>query len=341
MSGRLAGAVLAEIRRSTARESQDAFAERLGISSNTVTGWETGGKPLVRLPFTRLRALQRTLVGLGASAELMSTWESALAVDELLAALHGEPEQHPLAHTVPDRATSELIAWAITGQIPRALRSTGVVLRIGRGERDALVRDLCDAADRAPRESSEAAQLQRQTMYLVAGDPGSQPWIADKVRRTMHYPRGALAQWSPRWALARSAAVSAAAVGDPEPLERFIAVGGLDDRNALINLTYWAYWSGDITETWAHDDAMTRMSASWSGERLLDGLLTSILDAPYRELSVHTLWALLTARRQLAADPRWRQLISSTVETALTADHDLSATARRYLDQVLYLVRSE
>lgn len=157
----------------------------------------------------------------------------------------------------------------------------------------------------------------------------------------MHYPRSALEQWSPRWALARSAAVSAAAVGDPEPLERFIDVGGLDDRNALINLTYWAYWAGEISETWAHDDAMTRTSSSWPGERLLAGLLTSIIGAPYRELSVHTLWALLAARRQLAVDPRWRHTISSTVETALIADNGLSATARRYLDQVYYLVRSE
>lgn len=341
LSGRLAGAVLAETRRSTTGESQDAFAERLKISKNTVTGWETGAKPLVRLPFTRLRGLQRTLIGLGASADLMSTWESALVVDELLAALDGEPDQHPLARTVPDRATSELLAWVITGDVPRSLRSTGVVLRVGRGERDALVRDLRDAADRAPRDSPAAAQLQRQTMYLVSGDPGSQPWIAEQVRRTMHFPRRTLEQWSPSWALARSAAVSAAAVGDPEPLERFIDVGGLNDRNALINLTYWAYWAGEITETWARDDAMIRTPASWPGERLLDGLLTSIIGAPYRELSVHTLWALLAARRQLAVDPRWRQTISSTVESALTADSDLSVTARRYLDQVYYLVRSD
>ncbi|MEV0299079.1 helix-turn-helix transcriptional regulator [Nocardia sp. NPDC050710] len=342
LSGRVAGAILAAIRRSTG-DSQVRFSERVGVSDKTIQGWETGLKPLVRLPYTRLRGLHRSLTALGeAPSELTRVWETALAVDELLDAFGTvDPDRHPLALTVPDRATSDLISWAITGQLPRQLRETSAVLHIPRRERDQAAAALCEVADRAAPGSAAAAQLRRHAMYLVAGHQGSQDWIAEQVRGTMRRPRSELAQWSPQWPLARSAAVSAAVVGDTEPLTRFIAGGGIDDRNALINLTYWAHWSGEIRDVWISDAAMTHPSTdSWSGEQLLAGLLHGIVHAPYRELSVHTLTALLATRRQLATDPRWRPRISSTVEIALT-NEGLSGAARRCLDQVYYLVRSE
>ncbi|WP_157129208.1 hypothetical protein [Nocardia amamiensis] len=341
LSGRVAGAMLATIRRSLGH-SQFQLAQRFEVAEKTVQGWELGTKPLIHLSFSRLGAVKRTLVGLGASPELMSLWDTALAVDDLLSAFDtSDPEQHPLALTVPNRVTSDLISWALTGRLPRELRETTAVLHIPDSARDQVVDSLREVADSARPGGATAAQLRRQTMYLVARHDGSQDWIADQVRRTMRRPHSELRQWSPEWALTRSAAVSAAAVGDTEPLERFISAGGIEDRNALINLTYWAYWAGDIAGTWDRDSAMFLASTdTWSGDRLLAGLLDGIVHAPYRELCIHTLTALLATRRRLATDPRWRGRISSTVETALTSE-GFSPNARRCLDQVFYLVRSE
>jgi hypothetical protein len=279
---------------------------------------------------------------LGAPAEMMHVWDTALAVDELLDAFDtAAPDQHPLATVVPDRATTDLLSWAITGQLPRDLHGSSAVLHIPAVERDAAAAALRDAADQAAAGSAEAAQLRRQVLYLVAGHRDSQDWIADQVRDTVRRPRSELAQWSPQWALTRSAAVSAAAVGDLDPMARFLGAGGIDDHNALVNLTYWAYWSGEIPDIWDTDTAMIRTNTdTWSGERLLDGLLHGIEHAPHREMCAHTLAALLTVRRHLAADPRWRQRIRFTVETAL-ADPHFTPQARRCLDQVYYLVRSE
>lgn len=50
---------------------------------------------------------------------MMHVWDTALAVDELLDAFDtAAPNQHPLATVVPDRATTDLLSWAITGQLP-------------------------------------------------------------------------------------------------------------------------------------------------------------------------------------------------------------------------------
>src|SRR5262249_1565619 len=154
------------IRRSI-RYSQARLAAELDVSEKTLQGWELGTKPLIRLSFSKLRRLQRSLIMLGAPAEMMHVWDTALAVDELLDAFDTTaPDQHPLAMVVPDRATTDLLSWAITGQLPRELHGSAAVLHIPAVERDAAAAALRDAADHATAGSAESAQLRRQVMYL-------------------------------------------------------------------------------------------------------------------------------------------------------------------------------
>jgi hypothetical protein len=180
----------------------------------------------------------------------------------------------------------------------------------------------------------------RQAKYLLAAakDPAARQWADDAERSDLRTP-GNLRQWTPGWAVARSAAHVAAA-GDLDPMHRFIDHGLADDHVIAANLNYWAYWSGEHLATWNGDSAMTQADDNaWNGTRLLSTLLSGINGAPYRDLCAHSLWALLLHRRHLAASPERQTQIKSAVTQALQAD-SLAPSARRCLEQVDYLVRS-
>ena len=106
------------------------------------------------------------------------------------------------------------------------------------------------------------------------------------------------------------------------------------------NLNYWAYWVGEYPAPWNGDSAMTGTGdEEWGGTRLLGTLLHGIVNEPYRDMSAHSLWALLLFQRQLAASPRWQPQIRAAVSRALDA-RILTDSARQRLEQVDYLVRS-
>jgi DNA-binding XRE family transcriptional regulator len=65
LGGRVGGAVLAAIRTQISA-TQEELAERTGVSPTTVQAWERGRKPLVNMPFARLRNLRRDLEAAGA-----------------------------------------------------------------------------------------------------------------------------------------------------------------------------------------------------------------------------------------------------------------------------------
>jgi hypothetical protein len=144
--------------------------------------------------------------------------------------------------------------------------------------------------------------------------------------------------WTPRWPVARSAAITAAQAGNLDPLHRFIDQGLSDDCLVSANLNYWAYWVGEYSAPWNGDSAMTS-DEEWTGTRLLGSLLRGIVHASYRDLCAHSLWALLLVQRQLAASPQWQPQIRSAVTQALDAGC-LADSARQRLEQVNYLVRS-
>lgn len=341
LGGRVGGAVLAAIRTEIAA-TQEELAERAGVSVTTVQAWERGRKPLVNMPFARLRNLRRDLEAAGAAPGLLGLWDRALDADVILAGLGStDPERHPLALMVPDRTMTALLAWPLTGQPPRQLASARASLTAGQGEITTAATALREAADRASGDQERPAMLRRQARFLLAqaDDPAARQWAASNDARDLRAP-GDLRTWTPRWAAARSAAHVAAAAGNPEPLHRFIDQGLSDDRLITANLNYWAYWAGESPATWNTDSAMTRPAAgTWHGTPLLATLLRGIVHAPYRDLCACTLWALLLLRRHRLTSPRQLPAINSAVSHALQAGA-LAPTARQRLEQVSYLTNS-
>jgi transcriptional regulator with XRE-family HTH domain len=341
LAGRVGGAVLATMR-TRIPLTQEELAERLQVSPTTVQAWERGRKPLVNMPFARLQSLRRELDATGADPGLLRLWDKALDADVMLAALDTtDPERHPLAQVVPDRTATELLAWPISGQLPRQLAKTNAVLPVGRGELSAVTAALREVADRAGGDGEKPSMLRRQVKFLLAmtDDPVARQWAAEAELGDLRSP-GDLRQWTPRWPVARSAAHAAAAAGDLDPLHRFIDQGLSDDRLISANLNYWAYWAGEYAAPWNGDSAMTQPGDdTWTGTRLLGTLLRGIVHAPYRDLCAHALWALLLRQRQLAASPQRRSQIQSAVSQALQAG-GLAPSARQQLEQVNYLVGS-
>jgi transcriptional regulator with XRE-family HTH domain len=332
--GRVAGALLATIR-TYIGYTQDQLAERLNLSTNTLSTWERGTTPIANLSHVRLEQLRRRLLILGAPADLLRAWDSALRVDGVLAELAiPDPDEHPLAYTVPDRAMTELLAWPLTGAVPRALANVGAHLDVPRGERAAAAAALRAVADRATAQTERHAMLRRQVGYLLAGDPGSREWLAH--HNGHHGFPAALDRWTPSWALARSAAVTAAAAGDLDPMRHFIDSGLATDLGRAANLRYWAYWVGEVAEVWHSDRAMTDAgTGGWSGEVLLASLLEGVVHAPYRDLSAETLWTLLRVRKRLASHPVWADRIRHAVCRALD-DRLVGDPSARKLEAVHY-----
>ncbi|MBF6302312.1 helix-turn-helix transcriptional regulator [Nocardia amamiensis] len=341
LDGRVAGAVLAAIRRQIGL-GQDELAELLGVAVKTVGAWEQGRNPLTRLPFARLRQVTRALLVHGACSELVAAFETALQADDILSGLdQRDPKRHPLGLTVPDRAITEMLTWPLTGAIPRQLKGTSAVLHIPVSQRTEAVASLRALAESAG-DGEQGAMLRRQAVFLVASHDAAfqhaEGWASSQIKRQAS--EADLRRWSPEWAVARSAAVRAASTGNHEPLQRFVDEGLSDAETELANLRYWAYWVGEFGTPWASDADMVRTkSDAWSGELLLPSLLTGVVSAPYRELCAHSLWALARTRRMLVTQPRWASAISSTVDKA-TSDDSLSARARQRLEQVHYLIGS-
>ncbi len=338
LGGRVGGAVLAEIRTGIGA-TQEELADRTGVSVTTVQAWERGRKPLVNMPFARLRTLRRDLEAAGTAPGLLALWDRALDADVILAGLGTpDPERHPLAMIVPDRAMTGLLAWPLTGQPPRQLASARAGLTAGHGEVTAVATALREAADRADGDQERPAMLRRQARFLLAqaDDPAARQWAASNDARDIRAP-GDLRTWTPRWAAARSAAHVAAATGNLDPLHRFIDQGLSDDRLISANLNYWAYWAGENTAMWNTDSAMTRPAAgTWHGTPLLGTLLRGIVHAPYRDLCAHTLWALLLLRRPHLTSPKQLPAINTAVSHALQTGA-LAPSARQRLEQVSYL----
>jgi DNA-binding XRE family transcriptional regulator len=168
LGGRVAGALLAAIRMSMPA-TQEAMAERLGVSLTTVQAWERGRKPLVNMPHVRLRAVRHSLQAAGASPALLAVWDQALDADVILAGLDStDPARHPLALPVPDQAVTELLAWPLSGRPPRKLAGVRTNLYAGRGEIAAVTAALRLAADQACGEGQRLATLRHQARLLLA-----------------------------------------------------------------------------------------------------------------------------------------------------------------------------
>ncbi|WP_223199562.1 helix-turn-helix domain-containing protein [Solihabitans fulvus] len=333
--GRVAGSVLATIRR-LAGFTQERLAERLPVAPTTLQGWESGRKPLLNVPFARLSHLRRTLLAVGARSDLLRVWDVALEVDAILSDLvDPDLDTHPLALVVPDRLSTELLTWPLTGRPPRQLAATGARLDVHHDERAVTFDALRRLSEQAKGSIDRHAMLRRQVQFLLANDPKSTTLIAEQQAADLRQARD-IREWSPAWALVRSTAVTAAGTGDLEPLQHFIQEGLSSEQGVLANLSYWAYWVGELPERWSADSAMINGNGfAWSGERLFESLLDGVVTAPYRDLCAHTLWALLRCRRQLASHPARRARLLAAAHHALDGGQ-LTKQARHKLDEVIY-----
>jgi transcriptional regulator with XRE-family HTH domain len=341
VQGLVPGAVLRALRTELGL-TQAELAEALGVDVNTVQGWESGRRPLTSVRVEVFQRVRRRLQLLGADLDKLAVLDHAVTADYLLSEIAEAPPPgaHPLATQVTDRTLTDLLAWPLTGKPPRILRNgSSARLLLPAGQRDVLAAQLRIAAEQA-KDAESGPLLRRQVYYLLAQHEASVEWLDDMGRREQKETRD-LREWTPQWVAARSLAVSRSVAGDPEPLDRFIHEGLANDSTQLANLTYWAYWVGEIPALWTSDLTMTTPDqGKWRGDVLLRALAVNLdPNVPYRDLAAHAIHALLPLRRDLADDPELADLLRTRIARMLDQPETLSSSARARLDQVLYTVR--
>lgn len=337
LSGRIAGAVLAATRRSIGL-TQEALAEALNAGVTTVQAWESGRRPLLNLRHGDVRRLRRYLQVRGAKQPALASLDNALIADEFLAGTTGDIRTHPFATAVPNRAVTDLLVWPISGVTPQSLADLKGRLHVETGVRDAALVEWRRLHVDSP-DDVHGAMIRRQVRYLLSAAPDASTWLASVDALERRRPSPGLSSWTPHWAVARSKAIASAAAGNVDALRAFIAVG-INDATVGPNLTYWAYWSGEISDQWESDERMLHDDESWSGKRLAGTLIAGLSEAPYRDLNAHTLWALLRTRPYLVRDVALRSALLNAAEAVLSTPGLLEPAARQRLDQVTYLARS-
>lgn len=290
--------------------TQVAAAETVAVDVATVQGWESGRRPLTSLRMSDLAQLRGRLMGAGASYEQFALLREAMEADLVIAHASGAGAAvdhgttgHPLAMHVHRRELTSLITWPFTGDAPDGLTAGASATARRRGP--VADRPILDAETRtrffdhllhaaASSHVEGDALLRRQATFLLGYDVrrDSRHWIHEEQRRDVRFGRSS--GFGVTWVARRSAAVASACRGDPEPLRSFVH-HELDDHTCqLANLTYWAYWVGEIVRP-QHDDVfMLDRSLEWTGNRLFKHLVDR-LDPAAAQLALitRTLWSLV------------------------------------------------
>lgn len=337
--GMVSGALLAATRKSLGR-TQDGLAETLGMQVDALKGWESGRRPLAKVPAGRLLRARRQMLALGAAPRLVGLLDVAMDVDLFIAqVLTGDttPDQHYLASWVLTRDWCDLLLWTLTGAVPDVLRDQPGIRRPDPGAevRRYAFDQLRTAADQAgpPNGNPASTLLRRQVHYVTACDDSSdgREWLAATDRRQAKAMRGA--GWSHDWVGARSLAIARARQGDPTWLHEFIASRlANDDACEAANLAYWAYWIGESHSHATGDDFMVNDN-TWRGDRLLTHLTTRLAaDVPYVDLTAHTLYALTAARPHLLTEDSTRATILADHAGQLLDNPPDTLTARGRLE---------
>ncbi|NUP22907.1 MAG: helix-turn-helix transcriptional regulator [Streptomyces sp.] len=351
--GRVAGYVLKAVRNTTGL-TQDRLAERLGVDTTTVQGWESGRRPLIAISMADYLCLRQALLRLDAEPWLLRQLDVALEADRFLGYVLGadgpiDIENHPLATWVITRSFTDLVGWAISGKPPAVLADVVRGTRRGPapsgpqlavGERRHVVDHLRTAAEQAAPDTVIGALLLRQAHYIAGFDatPETTEWLAAMLRREQRRLRPD--QWSPSWAVVRSGAHTLARQGDAEALPRFIRDHIAADECEVANLNYWSYWIGELSDPQLSDLFMIKQElGSWRGDRLLEHLVAR-LDAanPYVDVVAHTLWSLLSLKGETVTAPCDKAL--TTAVQRLFDEGSISSQSRRELQEVLYALRA-
>lgn len=314
--------------------TQVALAERLQMDLATVQAWESGRRPLTALRPVDLVRLRGELIVEGAPPDAFGVLRDSLDADLLISAAveagrsATSPSAHPLAQVVHRRDLTNLVTWPFTAEMParlsglsrRTKRRGPVADRpvLGAEDRDRFFDHLLVVAD-AYRSEADAV-LRRQAIYLLGFDRRAETvrWLRGEQRTAVRAVEhcGSV----PTWVSVRSSAVAIAQDGDRDPLERFVTRGLVDEHQEIANLSYWAYWVGEIDRTCVDDGFMIDHGCGrWPGVRLLEHLVSRLdADSPHLMLNAHTLWALILARPRILGDqPELRAATAGRVEQVL------------------------
>ncbi|WP_405135563.1 helix-turn-helix domain-containing protein [Nocardia sp. NBC_01388] len=343
---------LLKLLRESARLTQNEFAELLGVDPSTVYGWESGRRPLAALRAGDLTRIRMLLTRHGARPDacalLIEALEADIIIGDTLALDLIDTDTHPLAAGVHQRTLANLITWPITGRPP--LQLVDLIGRRGRGprpdrppfpadDRRRFFDNLLLLADRC--RGPADALLRRQAVYLLGNDAraDSADWLTDELGRAV---RCANNDGAPGWLRVRSSAIALAATGDREPLCAYLTRAHDDDTQEITNLTYYAYWVGELGPAPVTDDyAMIHVAPrQWSGQQLLRHLVNRLRPgAEQADLYTRTLADLIASHPHLlAADPTLRRTLSTVVEQ-MSGDCELMPQARRDLANVAYALR--
>ncbi|WP_042435218.1 helix-turn-helix transcriptional regulator [Streptacidiphilus anmyonensis] len=325
--------------------TQEQLAQHLAVSLDTIAAWETGRRPLTAIPVGQMLMHRHVLLNLGATPNLLAALDRAMEADVLLAsALDEQPTAaSPLGAWVMQRDLADMLTWPLHGRAPEAVTVPAARPRrgpvaagpsLGSQERTRFFTSVRATVEQA-RQPGQFL-LRRQALYLAGYDrnPDTADWVAEQERETKP------GDWLQRWLTARSVTSVGARRGDHDRVASFVRTAVADDdRSEAANLNYWAYWVGE-TSTIHLDDAFiaTGQPGDWTGRRLLQHLVDRLEPRfGYRELYIHTLWALIAARPQLLQSTD-RTVLRERAEILLDSGV-ISARAGRELDGVRYALR--
>ncbi|WP_238160371.1 helix-turn-helix domain-containing protein [Kribbella pratensis] len=345
--GIVSGYLFKLLRGSLGRTQVD-LAERLAVDDNTIQGWESGRRPLSALRAADLTRLTHRLAAMGAPVAATSLLPSAVEADVFLTTavraggLALPAWENPLAASVHRRSFVSLVTWPFTGVVPAVVRN--LPLPKSRGpvaDRPQLAATLRESFFDQMRTSAEmagtdATLVRRQATYLLAFDGREETahWLSREHKRTA--VRSISEKDLPAGILNRTASLALARQGDLEPVRHFIQGTLSNDDQTLASLTYWAYWLGEIPDTYASDGDMVEMGArAWSGHRLARHLIGHLGDPRNAEMNIHSLLCLVMARKELLesdGDLRSRTLLA--IEQAESTE--LSRHARQELQNLRF-----
>ena len=226
-----------------------------------------------------------------------------------------------------------MITWPFTGIAPPHLRNLPSVQTRGpvakhptlsRGDQGRFFDHLVATVD--SKQTAQRPVLRRQAMYLLLGfDQRSESakWLSSQHKQA--FVASTASTDLPAGIAVRSSSIALARHGDTDPLRYFIRNTLNNETHAAANLAYWAYWLGEISESYADDSYLIAGvdDHAWSGGRLADHLLKHLDDPVHSYLNIHSLWVLILAKSDLLGrDHKLRLKAAQRVEQALDTGFD-------------------